>query len=70
MTYTVTLTETHAYVAIIVFLLLLQIRQQFQISKAEKETKKIWEQLAILWYLLGARPQQQTKQPDNNETKN
>ena len=51
---TVTVTETQVYVGIIILLMIIQMYQHRVISKLEKETKQIWEQIGILVVSLGA----------------
>jgi hypothetical protein len=50
---TITVTETQVYVGIIIVLMIIQMYQQRVISKLEKETKQIWEQIGILVVSLG-----------------
>jgi hypothetical protein len=50
---TITVTETQVYVGIIIVLMIVQMYQQRVISKLEKETKQIWEQIGILVVSLG-----------------
>jgi hypothetical protein len=50
---TITVTETQVYVGIIILLMIIQMYQQRVISKLEKETKQIWEQIGILVVSLG-----------------
>jgi len=50
---TITVTETQVYVGIIIVLMVIQMYQQRVISKLEKETKQIWEQIGILVVSLG-----------------
>lgn len=45
---TITITEQQMYIGIIILLLLLQIYQQVQIKKLEKECSNLWEQLGVL----------------------
>ncbi len=51
---TITVTETQVYVGIIILLMIIQMYQHRVISKLEKETKQIWEQIGILVVSLGA----------------
>ena len=70
MTFNITLTETHVYIAIIVFLLLLQIRQQYVIQKLQQEVKQTWTQLAAIWFVLSAKAGDPKQQIQQDETKN
>ena len=50
---TITVTETQVYVGIIIVLMVIQMYQHRIISKLEKETKEIWEQIGIIVVSLG-----------------
>lgn len=45
---TITLTQEHLYIGIIVFLILMQILQWRYIIKLQNECERIWEQLGTL----------------------
>lgn len=45
---TITLTQEHLYISIIVFLILMQILQWRYIIKLQNECERIWEQLGTL----------------------
>jgi hypothetical protein len=44
---TVTVTEHQFYLGLVILLLFLQVRQQWQIRKLQKESEKVWEQIGI-----------------------
>lgn len=45
---TITLTQEHLYIGIIVFLILMQVIQWRSIIKLQNECERIWEQLGTL----------------------
>lgn len=45
---TITVTQEHLYIGLIVFLMILQIVQWRSINKLKKECDRIWEQLGTL----------------------
>ena len=61
---TITITQEHFYIGLIVFLMILQVLQWRSINKLKKECDRIWEQLGTL--VSGVRNQIISIQKDLN----
>ena len=64
---TFTITEQQFYMGIVALLLVLQVRQQWQIRKLEKENEKLWNQIgtfisALATEIVGIQKEIENKQ--------
>ena len=66
---TFTITEHHFYLGVVLFLLILQIRQQWQIRKLEKEDGKLWDQIGTFISALANQIVGMQKEIDNKQNK-
>lgn len=66
---TFTITEQQFYMGIVALLLVLQIRQQWQIRKLEKENEKLWSQIGIFISALAAEIVGIQKEIENKQNK-
>ena len=66
---TFTITEHHFYLGVVLFLLILQIRQQWQIRKLEKENEKLWSQIGIFISALATEIVGIQKEIENKQNK-
>lgn len=66
---TFTITEHHFYLGVVLFLLILQIRQQWQIRKLEKEDEKLWSQISTFISALANEVVSMQKEIDNKQNK-
>lgn len=58
---TITVTENQAYAGVVLLLIILQVIQQYQLSRVRKEVKQVWDQLAMMLFTLS------TKLPNLNK---
>lgn len=66
---TFTITEHHFYLGIVTLLLVLQIRQQWQIRKLEKEDEKLWDQIGTFISALANQIVGMQKEIDNKQNR-
>jgi hypothetical protein len=66
---TFTITEHHFYLGIVTLLLVLQIRQQWQIRKLQKEDEKLWSQISTFISALANEVVSMQKEIDNKQNK-
>ena len=66
---TITVTEQHFYLGVVLLLIILQIRQQWQIRKLEKETDKLWDQIGTFISALANQIVGMQKDIENKQNK-
>ena len=66
---TFTITETQFYMGIVVLLMVIQIYQQSQIKKLQKESEKLWDQIGTFISTLAIQLTQMQKEIDNKQNK-
>ena len=64
---TVTITESTFYIGMTIFLLVLQVFQQFQIRKLQKEIHKLWEHAATAAIVIFTKTEELEKKIKDKE---
>lgn len=66
---TFTITEYNFYLGTVLLLMVLQIRQHWQIRKLEKEDEKLWDQISTFISALANQIAGMQKEIDNKQNK-